>query len=42
MEKENHRMKSITRNWDWWACLIHREQIEGITEWDDRLIECAP
>jgi len=27
--------------WDWWAYLfrvIHREQIKGISEWDDRLI----
>ncbi len=35
-------MKIITRDWDWWAYLFrvtHREQIEGIAAWDDRLIE---
>ena len=35
-------MKTVTRDWDWWAYLFrvtHREQIEGISEWDDRLIE---
>jgi SAM-dependent methyltransferase len=35
-------MKTIIRDWDWWAYLfrvIHRERIQGISEWDDRLIE---
>ena len=35
-------MQTITRDWNWWAYLfrvIHRGQIEGISEWDDRLIE---
>lgn len=35
-------MKTVTRDWDWWAYLfrvIHREQIEAISEWDDQLIE---
>ncbi len=35
-------MKTLVREWDWWAFLyrvIHRDQIEGIAEWDDRLIK---
>lgn len=35
-------MKTVTQDWNWWAYLFrvtHREQIEGISEWDDRLIE---
>jgi ubiquinone/menaquinone biosynthesis C-methylase UbiE len=35
-------MKTVTRDWDWWVYLFrvtHREQIEGITHWDDRLVE---
>ncbi len=35
-------MKTITQDWNWWAYLArvtHREQIEGISKWDDRLIE---
>jgi SAM-dependent methyltransferase len=34
-------VKTITRDWDWWAYLFrvtHREQISGIDEWDARLI----
>ncbi|MFZ5915427.1 MAG: SAM-dependent methyltransferase [Chloroflexota bacterium] len=34
-------MKTIVRDWDWWAYLfrvVHRQQIPGISEWDDRLI----
>lgn len=35
-------MKTIIRDWNWWAYLArvtYREQIAGISEWDDRLIE---
>ncbi len=35
-------MKTVTQDWNWWACLFrvtHREQIAGISDWDDRLIE---
>jgi SAM-dependent methyltransferase len=35
-------MKTIQREWDWWAYhyrVIHRSQIPGISEWDDDLVE---
>jgi SAM-dependent methyltransferase len=35
-------VKSIQRPWDWWAYhfrVVHRSQIPGISEWDDRLVE---
>jgi SAM-dependent methyltransferase len=34
-------MKTVTREWDWWAHLfrvVHRSEIEGIREWDERLV----
>ncbi|HSJ56733.1 MAG TPA: class I SAM-dependent methyltransferase, partial [Anaerolineae bacterium] len=35
-------MKTVQRPWDWWAYhyrVVHRGQIPGIGEWDDKLIE---
>jgi SAM-dependent methyltransferase len=35
-------MKTIQRNWDWWAYLyrvVHRSQIPGISHWDDALVD---
>ena len=35
-------MKTVQRPWDWWAYhyrVIHRTQIPGIGEWDEKLIE---
>jgi SAM-dependent methyltransferase len=35
-------MKTIQREWDWWAYLfrvVHRGQIPGIHQWDDDLVE---
>ena len=35
-------MKSIVRQWDWWAYnfrVVHRAQIPGISQWDDDLVE---
>ena len=35
-------MKTIQREWDWWAYhyrVVHREQIPGIRQWDDDLVE---
>jgi len=35
-------MKSIRRDWDWWAYhyrVVHRRQIPGIACWDDDLVE---
>jgi SAM-dependent methyltransferase len=35
-------VKSIQRPWGWWAYhfrVVHRSQIPGISEWDDRLVE---
>jgi SAM-dependent methyltransferase len=35
-------MKTIQREWDWWAYLfrvVHRGQIPGISQWDDDLVE---
>lgn len=35
-------MKTIQRDWDWWAYhyrIVHREQIPGIGQWDDDLVE---
>lgn len=40
IERDN-AVKTITRDWDWWAYLFrvtHREQIPDIDEWDARLI----
>ena len=34
-------MKTIHRDWDWWAHhfrVVHREQIPGIGQWDDDLV----
>jgi SAM-dependent methyltransferase len=34
-------VKTVTKDWNWWAYLFrvtHREQIEGISDWDDRLL----
>jgi ubiquinone/menaquinone biosynthesis C-methylase UbiE len=35
-------MKTIVREWDWWAYhyrVVHRAQIPGIEQWDDDLVE---
>jgi SAM-dependent methyltransferase len=35
-------MKTVQRDWDWWAYhfrVVHREQIPGIAQWDDELVE---
>jgi SAM-dependent methyltransferase len=35
-------MKTIERDWDWWAYhfrVVHRQQIPGISEWDDDLVD---
>jgi SAM-dependent methyltransferase len=35
-------MKTIEREWDWWAYhfrVVHRGQIPGIRQWDDDLVE---
>lgn len=35
-------MKTIQREWDWWAYhyrVVHRGQIPGISQWDDDLVE---
>ncbi|MBN1657120.1 MAG: class I SAM-dependent methyltransferase [Anaerolineae bacterium] len=35
-------MKSVERPWDWWAYhyrVVHRSQIAGIREWDEKLVE---
>jgi SAM-dependent methyltransferase len=35
-------MKTIQREWDWWAYhyrVVHRAQIPGIGQWDDDLVE---
>jgi SAM-dependent methyltransferase len=35
-------MKTVQRPWDWWAYhyrVVHRSQIPGIQEWDERLVE---
>lgn len=35
-------MKTIQRDWDWWAYhyrVVHRAQIPGIDQWDDDLVE---
>jgi SAM-dependent methyltransferase len=35
-------VRTIQRDWDWWAYhfrVVHRSQIPGIAEWDDRLVE---
>jgi ubiquinone/menaquinone biosynthesis C-methylase UbiE len=35
-------MKTIVREWDWWAYhyrVVHRAQIPGIKQWDDDLVE---
>jgi ubiquinone/menaquinone biosynthesis C-methylase UbiE len=35
-------MKSIQRGWDWWAYhfrVVHRQQIAGISQWDDELVD---
>ena len=35
-------MKSIEREWDWWAYhfrVVHRTQIPGISQWDDDLVD---
>lgn len=35
-------MKTIVREWDWWAYhyrVVHRAQIPGIGQWDDDLVE---
>jgi SAM-dependent methyltransferase len=35
-------MKSVERDWDWWAYhyrVLHRQQIPGISQWDDDLVE---
>jgi cyclopropane fatty-acyl-phospholipid synthase-like methyltransferase len=35
-------MKTIQREWDWWAYhyrAVHRSQIPGIGRWDDELVE---
>ena len=35
-------MKTIVREWDWWAYnfrVVHRAQIPGISQWDDDLVE---
>jgi SAM-dependent methyltransferase len=35
-------MKTIMREWDWWAYnfrVVHRAQIPGISQWDDELVD---
>ena len=35
-------MKSVQREWDWWAYhyrVVHRTQIPGISQWDDDLVD---
>jgi SAM-dependent methyltransferase len=35
-------MKTIQRDWDWWAYhyrVVHRSQIPGIDQWDDDLVD---
>ena len=35
-------MKTIVRDWDWWAYnfrVVHRAQIPGISQWDDDVVE---
>jgi SAM-dependent methyltransferase len=35
-------METIQRDWDWWAYhfrVVHRQQIPGISQWDDDLVE---
>ncbi len=35
-------MKTIVREWDWWAYnfrVVHRAQIPGISQWDDDIVE---
>jgi len=35
-------MRTIQRDWDWWAYhyrVVHRSHIPGISEWDDHLVE---
>lgn len=35
-------MRTIRRDWDWWAYhfrVVHREQIPGISQWDNDLVE---
>jgi len=35
-------MKTIVREWDWWAYhyrVVHRAQIPGISQWDDDLVD---
>jgi SAM-dependent methyltransferase len=41
-EGEGPTMNSIQRDWDWWAYhfrVVHREQIPGIAQWDDELVD---
>jgi SAM-dependent methyltransferase len=35
-------VRTVQRDWDWWAYhfrVVHRSQIPGIGEWDDKLVE---
>lgn len=42
LDMREEAMKTIVREWDWWAYnfrVVHRAQIAGISQWDDDLVD---